>query len=65
MHEQLAPVEIERAAALDLLLLLADTRAGWSEYERALDLLADVETAVGVLPPEYVFKRRAWLAALP
>ena len=65
MQQDLASIDVERAAALDVLLLLADTRAGWAEYERALDLLEDVENAVGVLPPEYVFKRRAWLAELP
>ena len=32
-------IDDDHAAALDILLLLADAEARWRDYERALDLL--------------------------
>jgi hypothetical protein len=50
----------DHAAALDILLLLADSRAGSSEFDRALDLLAEAERAGCALSAEYELKRRTW-----
>lgn len=63
MQEQLLRIDAEREAALDILLLLADSRAGASEYGRALDLLDDAESALGGLPADYAMKRLRWLAS--
>jgi hypothetical protein len=64
MHEPLAVIDHDRAAALDILLLLADAEARWKQYERALDLLLEAEAAGCILSPEYRLKRHAWDAAL-
>jgi pentatricopeptide repeat protein len=64
MHEQLLRIENDRAAALDILLVLADAEARWNDYERALDLLNEAEDAGCVLTPEYELKRHTWDAAL-
>jgi hypothetical protein len=60
MNEHHLRIDDDRAAALDILLLLADAGARWNEYDRALDLLDEVVHAVGVLPPEYALKRVSW-----
>jgi hypothetical protein len=60
MHEHQLRVDDDRAAALDILLLLADAGARWSEYDHALDLLEEAEHAAGGLPPEYALKRVSW-----
>jgi hypothetical protein len=64
MHEHQPMPDYEKAAALDILLLLADAEARWREYERALDLLNQAEDAGCVLSPEYRMKRHSWDAAL-
>jgi hypothetical protein len=64
MHEYLLSIENERAAALDILLLLADADARWNEYRRAIDLLDQAEDAGCILTPEYQMKRVAWDSAL-
>jgi hypothetical protein len=64
MQEHQPLVADDRAAALDILLLLADAEARWRHYERALDLLCQAEDAGCVLPPEYRMKRHSWDAAL-
>jgi hypothetical protein len=64
MHEPLPRIDDDRAAALDILLLLADAEARWKHYERALDLLFEAEDAGCVLSPEYRMKRHSWDAAL-
>jgi FixJ family two-component response regulator len=64
MHEHLPRIDDDRAAALDILLLLADAEARWRQYERALDLLVEAEDAGCVLSPEYRMKRHSWDAAL-
>lgn len=64
MHERLLSIENERAAALDILLLLADAEARWKDYRRAIDLLDQAEDAGCVLTPEYQMKRFAWDSAL-
>jgi hypothetical protein len=64
MHEHQPVIDSDRAAALDILLLLADAEARWTDYQRALDLLFEAEDAGCVLPPEYRMKRHAWDAAL-
>jgi hypothetical protein len=51
-------------AALDILLLLADAEARWSDYARAIDLLDQAEDAGCILTPEYQMKRSAWDSAL-
>jgi hypothetical protein len=60
MHEHKLRIEADHAAALDILLLLADAGARWNEYEHALDLLDQAEDAAGGLSPEYALKRRDW-----
>jgi len=57
-------VDDDRAAALDLLLLLADAEARWNQHERALDLLEMAEDAGCDLNAEYRMKRHLWDAAL-
>jgi hypothetical protein len=64
MYEHLLQTDDDRAAALDILLLLADAEARWTDYERALDLLIEAEDAGCVLTPGYRMKRHAWDAAL-
>jgi len=64
MHEPQAVIDHDRAAALDILLLLADAEARWKQYERALDLLLEAEAAGCVLSPAYRLKRHCWDAAL-
>jgi hypothetical protein len=60
MHEHRLRIDSDHAAALDILLLLADAGARWNEYDHALDLLDEVEHAIGALPPEYALKRVSW-----
>ena len=64
MYEHMLRPDDDRAAALDILLLLADAEARWSDYERALDLLDEAEDAGCILTPEYQMKRHTWDAAL-
>ena len=64
MHEHELQTDHDKAAALDILLLLADAEARWRQYERALDLLNEAEEAGCVLSPEYRMKRHSWDAAL-
>jgi hypothetical protein len=60
MHEHQLRIDEDHAAALDILLLLADAGARWNEHAHALDLLDEAEHAAGELPPEYALKRRRW-----
>jgi hypothetical protein len=60
MHEHHLQIGPDHAAALDILLLLADAGARWKEYDHALDLLEEVEAAAGGLSPEYELKRLNW-----
>jgi hypothetical protein len=60
MHEHRLRIDPDHAAALDILLLLAEAGARWREYEHALDLLATAEAAAGGLSPEYELKRAGW-----
>jgi hypothetical protein len=64
MQEHQLQADHDKAAALDILLLLADAEARWQQYERALDLLNDAEDAGCVLSPEYRMKRHSWDTAL-
>lgn len=64
MHKHEPTTDHDRAAALDILLLLADAEARWQEFERALELLDEAEDAGCVLSPEYCMKRHSWDAAL-
>ena len=64
MQEHQLRIEDDHAAALDILLLLADAEARWNEPERALQLLAEAEDAGCTLSPEYRMKRHLWDAAL-
>lgn len=64
MQEHQLQADHDKAAALDILLLLADAEARWRQYERALDLLNEAEDAGCVLSPEYRMKRQSWDAAL-
>jgi hypothetical protein len=64
MHEHQLHIDHDRAAALDILLVLADAESRWQQYERALDLLIEAEDAGCVLSPEYRMKRHSWDAAL-
>jgi hypothetical protein len=64
MQEHQLRFDDDRAAALDILLVLADAEARWKQYERALDLLFEAEDAGCVLSPEYRMKRQFWDAAL-
>jgi hypothetical protein len=61
MNASAQAIAVDKAAALDLLLLMADADAGWLEYERALDLLDEFEHAAGRLPADYEMKRLRWL----
>lgn len=60
MHEHQTRIDDDHAAALDVLLLLADAGARWNEYEHALDMLDHAEDAGCALTPEYEMKRREW-----
>lgn len=60
MNEQPARLDDDQSAALDLILLFADERARWEEFEPALDLLDDFEAMGYALSPEYSMKRRVW-----
>jgi hypothetical protein len=60
MYEHHLRLDPDHVAALDILLLLADAGARWQEYERALDLLEEVEAVAGRLSPEYELKRLDW-----
>jgi hypothetical protein len=60
MHEHQLRIDPDHAAALDILLLLADAGARWDEYDHALDLLDQVEHAAGGLSAEYALKRATW-----
>lgn len=64
MHEHQLRIEDDHAAALDILLLLADAEARWDDPYRALELLNEAEAAGCVLSPEYRMKRHMWDAAL-
>lgn len=64
MHQHLTRTDDDHAAALDILLLLADAEARWNQHERALELLDEAEDAGCVLTPEYRLKRHLWDAAL-
>jgi hypothetical protein len=64
MQEHQLRIDDDRAAALDIILLLADAEARWHQYGRALDLLLEAEAAGCVLTPEYRMKRHSWDAAL-
>jgi hypothetical protein len=64
MHKHELQTDHDKAAALDILLLLADAEARWRHYDRALDLLNEAEGAGCVLSPEYRMKRHSWDAAL-
>ena len=64
MHEHQLLIDDDRAAAIDILLVLADAEARWNQYERALDLLIQAEDAGCTLSPEYRMKRHWWDAAL-
>jgi hypothetical protein len=64
MQEHQLRIENDRAAAFDILLLLADAEARWRNHERALVLLDEAEDAGCVLTPEYRLKRHVWDAAL-
>ena len=64
MHEHQLLIDEDRAAALDILLVLADAEARWKQYERALDLLIEAENAGCTLSPESRMKRHSWDAAL-
>jgi hypothetical protein len=64
MHQHQPVIDNDRAAALDILLLLADAEARWTAYQRALDLLFEAEDAGCVLSPEYRMKRHSWDTAL-
>jgi hypothetical protein len=54
----------DHAAALDVLLLLADAEARWEDPLRALELLEIAEESGAMLSPEYRMKRHLWDAAL-
>ena len=64
MQEHPLRIDEDRAAARDILLLLADAEARWRDYERAVDLLQEAEEAGCILSPEYRLKRHSWDAAL-
>jgi hypothetical protein len=64
MQEHQLRIDEDRAAALDILLLLADAEARWNHFERALDLLIEAEDAGCILPPAYRMKRHSWGEAL-
>lgn len=60
MQEPKIHSEPDRAAAVDILLLMADAGARWHEYGHALALLDHAELASGALTHEYEMKRRRW-----
>jgi hypothetical protein len=62
MHPHPSAAEVDREAAIDILLLFADADARWGEYDRALDLLDEVCIANGGLSTEYELKRGRWLS---
>ena len=64
MQEPQQSFDEDRAAALDILLLLADAEARWHHHERALHLLIQAEDAGCALSAEYRMKRHFWDAAL-
>jgi hypothetical protein len=64
MQEHQLRRDEDHAAALDILLLLADAEARWRQYGRALDLLREAEDAGCVLSSEYRMKRHFWDAEL-
>ena len=51
MNEHELRIDDDHAAALDVLLLLADAEARWNQYERALDLLEDGRGRQGAPSP--------------
>jgi len=51
----------DKQASYDLLLLLADADARWSDYSSAVRLLDHAATAGDGLPLEYEFKRARWM----
>jgi len=51
----------DKQASYDLLLLLADADARWSDYRSAVRLLDHAATAGDGLPLEYEFKRARWM----
>ena len=53
-------VEADHAQALALALRMADEEAGRGEHWRAVGWLDAAERLNGVLPPEYIGKRRGW-----
>jgi hypothetical protein len=61
MYAHAHELAVDKAAAIEILLLLADADAHWSEYDRALGMLDEVEHAVGRIPAEYEMKRLRWL----
>lgn len=56
---------VGRQAAVDLALTLADDEASAGDARRALEWLDAAETVAGVLPPEYVERRRRWTEGAP
>lgn len=64
MHTQMLRSDEDHAAAIDILLVLADAEARWHNHERALDLLIEAENAGCVLDAGYRMKRHLWDAAL-
>lgn len=61
MHDHAAMTDMDdREAAYEVLLLLADADARWSDYGSALRLLDHAAEAAGGLPTEYEFKRARW-----
>jgi sulfide:quinone oxidoreductase len=62
-HEAAGPVDPQ--AAVDLALSLADDEAETGDDQRALQWLEAAETLTGVLPPEYVERRRRWSEGAP
>jgi hypothetical protein len=55
---------LSREAALEVLLLLADTDAEWGDWESALDLLDCAAAVAGELPGDYELKRSRWMRLL-
>jgi hypothetical protein len=55
----------DRRASIDLALALADDEADSGAPGRALEWLAAAEAIEGLLPPEYVAKRRRWTLGEP
>ncbi len=59
-----AAAEEERAAALDLALMMADGEARYGDWHGALRALEAAQALTGMLPPEYEQKRELWQAEL-